>query len=72
MCPVPDKAITLDKGRYVPLPGGGENWVVRPRVVVERCIGCGICETKCPVAGTAAIVVERAPARAARGGASAG
>jgi len=62
MCPVPEKAITLDEGRYVPAPSGGENWVVRPKVVVKRCIGCGICETKCPVAGTSAIVVERAPA----------
>ena len=69
MCPVPDKAIVLDEGRYVPSPSGGENWVVRPKVVVERCIGCGICEYKCPVAGTSAIVVERAPARVARGGA---
>lgn len=66
MCPVPQKAIELDEGRYVPAPGGGENWVTRPKVVVERCIGCGICETKCPVAGTAAIVVERAAERVAR------
>jgi formate hydrogenlyase subunit 6/NADH:ubiquinone oxidoreductase subunit I len=65
MCPVPDKAIVLDEGRYVPSPSGGEDWVVRPTVVVDRCIGCGICETKCPVAGTSAIVVERAPARGA-------
>jgi ferredoxin len=29
----------------------------RPRVVRERCIGCGICEYKCPVNGEAAIRV---------------
>lgn len=72
MCPVPEKAIELDEGRYVPTPDGGENWVVRPKVIVARCIGCGICETKCPVAGTSAIVVERAPARVARGGENSG
>jgi hypothetical protein len=37
--------------------------------VVGRCIGC---ETKCPVAGTSVIVVERSPARVARGGESSG
>ena len=71
MCPVPEKAIELDAGRLVPSPSGGENWVTRPHVVPARCIGCGICETKCPVAGAAAIVVERAAPRLARGGAPA-
>jgi polyferredoxin len=72
MCPVPDKAIELDEGRYVPSPSGGENWVTRPKVVVERCIGCGICEFKCPVTGTSAIVVERGSPRVARTSATAG
>ena len=31
--------------------------VQRPQVVAERCIGCGICEYKCPAAGEAAIRV---------------
>lgn len=70
MCPIADKAVVLDEGRYVPSPSGGDNWVTRPKVVVERCIGCGICEFKCPVAGTSAIVVERAPARIAQAGAT--
>jgi len=26
-----------------------------PRVVADRCIGCGICETRCPVEGASAI-----------------
>ncbi|MFQ6102556.1 MAG: 4Fe-4S binding protein [Anaerolineae bacterium] len=29
----------------------------RPHVIRERCIGCGICEYKCPVNGEAAIRV---------------
>ncbi len=31
--------------------------VKRPRVVRPRCIGCGICEKKCPLPGEAAIRV---------------
>ena len=31
--------------------------VQRPQVIAERCIGCGICEYKCPAAGEAAIRV---------------
>jgi polyferredoxin len=72
MCPVPEKAIELGAGHYVPSPSGGENWVARPKVVAERCIGCGICEFKCPVAGPSAIVVERTAARVVPAGASDG
>ncbi len=35
--------------------------VARPKVVGDLCIGCGICETKCPVEGVSAIVVRRRP-----------
>jgi ferredoxin len=35
--------------------------VARPKVVGDLCIGCGICETKCPVEGVSAIVVRRHP-----------
>ena len=47
----------------------GQVWTVRPsdpftlklpHVVRERCMGCGICEYKCPRAGEAAIRVYRA------------
>ncbi len=56
MCPVPQKAIRLDRA-------GGEKGarasspVQRPRVVEDLCTGCGICEYKCPVGGEAAIRV---------------
>jgi ferredoxin len=56
MCPVPDKAIKLETVD-VATPEGAMVTVQRPRVVRERCIGCGICEYKCPVNGQAAIQV---------------
>ncbi|MBN1179292.1 MAG: 4Fe-4S binding protein [Anaerolineae bacterium] len=56
MCPVPDKAITLEEVE-VENADGVIVTVQRPRVVRERCIGCGICEYKCPVNGEAAIRV---------------
>jgi len=61
MCPVPDKAIKLETAEAV-TPNGETVTVQRPRVVRERCIGCGICEYKCPVNGEAAIRVYVAPA----------
>jgi polyferredoxin len=60
MCPVPDKAIVLTRGKIVKSPQGFENLVRDPIVVPRLCIGCGICETKCPVQGAAAIVVQTA------------
>jgi ferredoxin len=56
MCPLPEKAITWDEGVSVP----GTEPVQRPVVDREKCIGCGICEYKCPVVGAAAIRVEAA------------
>jgi polyferredoxin/Pyruvate/2-oxoacid:ferredoxin oxidoreductase delta subunit len=57
MCPVSEKAIELRGQRLITRPDGTQDYLARPRVVAERCIGCGICEFRCPVEGTAAIVV---------------
>ncbi|HID64239.1 MAG TPA: 4Fe-4S binding protein [Anaerolineae bacterium] len=56
MCPVPAKAVKLDEVEV--LNDQGELVIVkRPRVVRDLCIGCGICEYKCPLNGEAAIRV---------------
>ena len=57
MCPIADKAIRLEK---TPVVGheGEEIIVQRPVVIHQLCIGCGICENKCPVTGEAAIQVS--------------
>lgn len=57
MCPVPDKAIRLEANEVVSAEGPLVT-VQRPRVIRERCIGCGICEYKCPLNGEAAIRVS--------------
>jgi NAD-dependent dihydropyrimidine dehydrogenase PreA subunit len=54
MCPVPDKAITLEQVE-VGNADGELVMVQRPHVIRERCVGCGICEYKCPLENPAAI-----------------
>ncbi len=56
MCPLPEKAIQLEVAE-VWTPGGASVELQLPHVVRERCIGCGICEYKCPVNGESAIRV---------------
>lgn len=56
-CPVPEKAIRLDEVAATD-DNGLPVVVKRPYVVEELCIGCGICENKCPVAGQAAVRVH--------------
>jgi ferredoxin len=53
-CPTPKKAIQFRLGE-VPLPEELKTGVKLPYVIPELCIGCGICETKCPVVGISAI-----------------
>lgn len=56
VCPTPEKAVWFEinkvkdrQGRVIQMK--------QPRVDLELCIGCGICETKCPVQGRPAIYV---------------
>jgi polyferredoxin len=55
-CPVPDKAIQLEEIE-VQNSQGETILLQRPVVVQARCIGCGVCEYKCPAGGEAAIRV---------------
>jgi len=56
MCPIPEKAIRLESSSQLG-PDGESIDIKLPYVLRELCIGCGICEYKCPVAGEAAIRV---------------
>lgn len=57
MCPISDKAIKLEVVE-VRTADGETISLQRPRVIPNLCIGCGICEYKCPVTGLAAIQVS--------------
>ncbi|MBI9052093.1 MAG: 4Fe-4S binding protein [Anaerolineaceae bacterium] len=56
MCPLPEKAIFIEK-RTFQQANGNEVEVLLPVVDRHKCIGCGICENKCPVEGESAIRV---------------
>lgn len=56
MCPVSPKAIELNE-EHVVNERGETVTVLRPHVLRDRCIGCGICEYQCPLSSTAAIRV---------------
>ncbi len=56
MCPVPHKAIVLEETEWVD-PLGVKGVLQLPVVEHARCIGCGLCEQKCPIHGEAAIRV---------------
>lgn len=58
-CPTPEKAIRFAEVAMV--DAAGQTVTIRqPYVVDELCIGCGICETKCPLPGRSAIYVTNA------------
>ncbi len=54
-CPTGEKAIVMDEKDV--LVDGKMRRLKFPRVIDKLCIGCGICETKCPVEGASAIRV---------------
>jgi polyferredoxin len=56
MCPLPEKAILLEEVAIQTVQGETVT-VKRPHVLHDRCIGCGICENRCPLNGDAAIRV---------------
>ncbi|MGI6368167.1 MAG: 4Fe-4S binding protein [Anaerolineae bacterium] len=59
MCPLPQKAITLVE---VPAQGGDMQGSIQAPVVNHGlCIGCGLCENRCPTVGSAAIRVRLDP-----------
>ncbi len=58
-CPTPDKAIQFREAQV--LNSNNEMvLVMQPYVMDERCIGCGICEAKCPLPGASAVRVTSA------------
>jgi polyferredoxin len=57
VCPTPKKAIWFEKAQVRDRMGRVIT-VQQPRVDLELCIGCGICEAKCPVLGRPAIYVS--------------
>ena len=54
-CPLPDKAIAMVASEVK--RGDKTLTLKQPQIVSKLCIGCGICENKCPVTGQAAIRV---------------
>ena len=58
-CPTPDKAIKF-REVLVENSRGERVSVLQPYVVESLCIGCGICENRCPLSGEAAVIVTAA------------
>ena len=56
-CPTPKKAIWLEEGS-VRDRGGAAKKLKLPRVDLDLCIGCGICERRCPLQDIPAIRVS--------------
>ena len=56
-CPTPDKAIKLEQVEV--MTSKGRKLIRQPVVDLKLCIGCGICEYKCPLHDQPAIIVTR-------------
>jgi formate hydrogenlyase subunit 6/NADH:ubiquinone oxidoreductase subunit I len=68
VCPTSPKAITLEPADVTRTDGRTVR-VGRPHLDPDLCVGCGLCEAKCPVASPAAVRVTRAgESRDPRGG----
>ncbi len=65
-CPTPQKAIKL-RWEDAADEDGNVRPLKRPYVDDELCVGCGICETKCPLADKSAILVTRRGESRAKG-----
>jgi translation initiation factor RLI1 len=64
-CPTAQKAIRLLEEQVV-TPDGSKKAFLLPVVDEQLCIGCGICENKCPLTDRSAIeVTSRGESRAA-------
>lgn len=59
VCPTAPKAIYL-KEDVIIRPDGEKIAVQLPHVDLKKCVGCGICENKCPVRGRPAILTMAA------------
>jgi ferredoxin len=55
-CPTPTKAISV-KEVEVTNEVGERIWVQQPRVDPDLCVGCGICQNKCPIKDRSGIYV---------------
>jgi len=55
-CPTHDKAIKFKKVTVINRKGESVE-LMQPYVIPELCIGCGICENKCPLSGHSAVRV---------------
>ncbi len=58
-CPTPDKAIKFREAT-VENSRGEKVTVKQPYLIDDLCVGCGICETKCPLPGASAVMVTSA------------
>jgi MauM/NapG family ferredoxin protein len=56
-CPTPDKAIKFEQVDI--MTPRGRKRVRRPVIDLKLCIGCGICEYKCPLHDQPAVIVTR-------------
>ena len=63
-CPTPEKAIKLREEKVVTMTGEVKTFK-RPYVDEKLCVGCGICENKCPLTDRAGVrVTSRGESRA--------